>query len=154
MKIKLLMFASLLVVTGAYTSAAQVGTPTPKGPVNEKDVPNKPPKTISALPDLVVMSIKADNLDSGEVSVKIKNQGHRKAERSDVELSITFGSQPPVSVTHAAPPLAPGGTETVTVDMKQSIVQAKFCATVDSLSMVTESKENNNKRCGKFGGKP
>lgn len=154
MKIKLLMLASLLVVAGSYTSVAQVGSPTPNGPVGGKDSPNKPPSTISTLPDLVVMSIQADNLDSGEVSVKIKNQGHRKAERSDVELSITFGSQPPVSIIHAAPPLASGGTETVVIDMKQSIVQAKFCATVDPLNKVTESKENNNKRCGKFGGKP
>ncbi len=154
MKIKLLIAASLLLVASAYASMAQVGSPTPKGPISEKDAPKKPAPTISALPDLVVMSIKADNLDSGEVSVKIKNQGHRKAERSDVELSVAYGSQPPVSLIYAAPPVPPGGTEIVKIDIKQSIVQANFCATVDPLNKVTESNENNNKRCGKFGGKP
>ena len=154
MKIKLIMLASLLVVASAYTSVAQVGPPTPNSPASAKDVPNKPPPTISTLPDLVVLSIKADDLDSGEVSVLIKNQGQRLAGRSDVELSVTYGSQPPVSIVHSAIPLQPGQTAIVMIDMKKSIVQAKFCATVDSLNKVAESNENNNKRCGQFGGKP
>jgi subtilase family serine protease len=135
MKMNLLTTVCLLVAAG-FTSAH-----------------DKAPSAGATLPDLVVMSIKADNLDSGQVSVKIRNQGQRNAGRSDVELSITYGSQPPVSITHAAPPLQPGQTTIVVIDMKQSIVQAGFCATVDPLSRVAESNENNNKRCGKFGGK-
>ena len=69
-------------------------------------------------------------------------------------LSVRYGSQPSVSVIHAAAPMQPGSWQIVKIDMKQSIVQANFCAIADPLRKVTESNENNNKRCGKFGGKP
>jgi subtilase family serine protease len=154
MKLKLIMLASLLLVVSAYTCVAQVGPSKPNGPVGGKDVPNKPPPTASKLPDLVVMTTKGGNLDNGEVTVMVKNQGKGLSARSDVELSVSYASQPPVSIVHSVVPMQPGSTETITFDLKQSIVQAAFCTTVDSLKKVTESNEKNNRRCGKFGGKP
>jgi hypothetical protein len=80
--------------------------------------------------------------------VKIKNQELRWAGRSVVELSVTYGSQPPVSIGRGAKHMQPGSWQIVTFELKQSIVQTKFCATVDSTNMVNESNENNNKLCG------
>jgi len=148
MKIKLIIFASLLLVTSAYTCVAQVGPSKPNGPVGGKDVPNKLPPTVIQLPDLVVMTTKGSNLDNGEGSVMIKNQGKGASVTSDVELSISYGSQPAVSVVNAVPPIPPGGTQIITFDLNQSIVQAAFCSTVDSLKKVKESNEKNNRRCG------
>ena len=42
----------------------------------------------------------------------------------------------------------------VIFDVKLSLVQAKFCATVEAANKVIEDNENNNKQCGQFGGKP
>jgi hypothetical protein len=154
MKIRLIMLASLLLIVSAYTCVAQVGPSKPNGPVGGKDVPDKPLPTASKLPDLVVMTIKGGNLDNGEVTVMVKNQGNGWSARSDVELSVSYASQPPVSIVHALVPMQPGITETVTFDLKQSIVQGAFCTTVDNLKKVMESNEKNNRRCGKFGGKP
>ena len=154
MKINLMMFATVLLVMSAYPCVAQVEPPKPNGPVNEKEVPNKPPPSLHNRADLVVMTIKGGNLDSGEATVTVKNQGTEPSVRSDVELKVTNGSQPSVSIVNAIPPMQPGSTETVTFNLNQSIVQAGFCATVDNLKKVKESNEKNNRRCGKFSGKP
>ena len=155
MKIKLIMLASLLVVISAYTCAAQVGPSKPNGPVDGKDVPNKlPPAASKRLPDLVVMTTQESNLDNGQVRLKVRNLGKGASDRSDVELKVSFASQPPVRVVSGVPPMPAGSWEIVTFDLKQSIVQAAFCMTVDSLKTVRESNEKNNQRCGKFGGKP
>ena len=44
----------------------------------------------STLPDLIVVSVDSDNLDNGEVKVKIKNQGQRNAARALVALTMTL----------------------------------------------------------------
>ena len=107
----------------------------------------------SILPDLVVMSITSDNLDNGEVKIKIKNQGQRRAARSDVSLAMTWGLKT-ATFTHSTIPLNPGQMTTVVIDVKMSLVQAEFCATADATNKVTEDNESNNKQCGQFGGKP
>jgi hypothetical protein len=118
----------------------------------DKTSPNKS-STFSTLPDLVVMSITSDNLDNGEVKIKIKNQGMRKAVRSLVSLTMTWGLKT-ASFNYSTIPLNPGQMTTIVIDVKMSLVQAKFCATADGTNMVAEDNENNNERCGQFGGKP
>ena len=107
----------------------------------------------SSLPDLVVMSITSDNLDNGEVKIKIKNQGMRRAVRSNVSLAMTWGLKT-ATFTYSTIPLNPGQVTTVVIDVKMSLVQAKFCATADGTNRVTEDNENNNQLCGQFSGKP
>jgi subtilase family serine protease len=108
---------------------------------------------LSTLPDLVVVSVDSDNLDHGEVKVKIKNQGLRSAVRSDVGLVMTWGTKA-LSFTHSFIPLAAGQVDIVTFDVKMSLVQARFCATADATKKVSEDNETNNKLCGRFDGKP
>jgi len=154
MKIKPVIPASLLLIAFAYTTPAHLGPRMPDRPAVEMHTSIEPTPPVSTLPDLVVMSIKPDNLDSGEVRVAVKNRGLRKVDRTDVTLTITHGSQPPISVTRSTTPLPPGGIQIVAIEMNVSLVQAKFCATIDEANKIPESNENNNKRCGQFGGKP
>ena len=109
-------------------------------------------RAASTLPDLIVTSVDSANLDAGEVKIKIKNQGQRRAVRSDVSLTITWGTNT-ASFTHSSIPLNAGQTDTVSIEVKTSVVQAKFCATADGTNKVTEANEDNNKKCGQFGGK-
>ena len=118
----------------------------------DKNLPNTS-SNFSILPDLVVMSITSDNLDNGEVKIKIKNQGQRRAVRSLVSLVMTWGLKT-ATFTYSTIPLDPGQMTTVVVDVKMSLVQAEFCATADSTNRVNEDNESNNKQCGQFGGKP
>jgi len=111
------------------------------------------PSNFSTLPDLVVTSITSDNLDNGEVKIKIKNQGQRKAARSLGALVMTWGLKT-ATFNYSTIPLNPGQMTTVVVDVKMSLVQAKFCATADSTNRVNEDNEKNNQQCGQFGGKP
>jgi len=99
------------------------------------------------------VSVDSDNLDSGVVKVKIKNQGQRQAVRSDVVLTMTWGTKT-ASFTHSSISLSPGQTDVVSIDVKMSLVQARFCATADGTGKVTESDESNNNLCGRFDGKP
>jgi CheY-like chemotaxis protein len=108
----------------------------------------------ATLPDLIVLAVDTDNLDGGEVKVKIRNQGQRPAWRSDVLLTMTWGSKTASFVRTDSGQLAGGQTDVVTFDVKASLVQAEFCATVDSLKRIKEGDETNNKLCGQFEGKP
>jgi hypothetical protein len=108
----------------------------------------------ATLPDLIVVAVDTDNLDGGQVKVKIKNQGQRPAWRTDVLLTMTWGSKTASFLRTDSGQLAGGQTDVVVFDVKASLVQAKFCATVDSLKRITEGDETNNKLCGEFDGKP
>ena len=108
----------------------------------------------STLPDLIVVSVDSDNLDNGVVKVKIKNQGQRNAARALVALTMTWGSKTLNFTRSDSGKLQPGQMDIVIFDVKLSLVQAKFCATVDATNKVIEDNENNNKQCGQFGGKP
>ena len=139
--------------TGLVLSLLLAGLPAhANSAMNESSGPFEP-TTFSTLPDLVVMSITSDNLDNGEVKIKIKNQGMRKAVRSDVSLVMRWGLKT-ATFTHSTIPLNPGQMTTVVIDVKMSLVQAEFCATADATNKVTEDNESNNKQCGQFGGKP
>ncbi|MEO6394098.1 MAG: CARDB domain-containing protein [Pyrinomonadaceae bacterium] len=105
------------------------------------------------LPDLVVVDVYSDDLDHGVVKVKIKNQGQRNALVPRVGLAMTWGSKT-TTFANGAPTMEPGSTHIVIFDVKLSLVQAKYCATVDPPNKVLESNENNNKLCGQFEGKP
>lgn len=106
-----------------------------------------------AMPDLIVVEVIANNLDEGVVKVKIKNQGQRNALAPRVNLTMTWGSKN-TNFAGGAPTLQPGSTYIVVFDVKSSLVQAKYCATVDPPNKVLESDENNNQLCGQFEGKP
>ena len=82
------------------------------------------------------------------------HQGQRKAARSLVVLTMTWGSKTLSFTRTNSGPLSPGQMDIVTFDVKLSLVQAKFCATADSTNRVIESNEDNNKLCGQFEGKP
>lgn len=154
MKIRFGLLASVLLfvtVVTCETGAAVAKTATAK--LDTTDGPVESSAATPGLPDLVVMSVDSDNLDNGEVKVKIKNQGQRNAVRSDVVLTMTWGTKS-LSFTHASIPLAPGQMDMVTIDVKMSLVQARFCATADGTKKVNEGNETNNKLCGRFDGKP
>jgi hypothetical protein len=108
---------------------------------------------VAGLPDLVVVSVDSDNLDAGVVKVTVKNQGPRRANPSRIQLSMTWGTKTS-NFAGGVPSLLPAATYTVAVDVKLSLVQAKYCAFADFPKQVTESDENNNKLCGQFDGKP
>lgn len=149
-KISTIFLASLLLLACAYSCAAQVGTSKPNGPVGSKDVPNKPPPKI--LPDLVIWSIKTDNLLSGKITVVVKNQGSQGAIRSDVHFKATsiHPSDPPIDITQAVPPIVISGKQTIIIELPVGLREVMYCVKADGLGNVEESNENNNQRCGKF----
>ena len=110
----------------------------------------------SRLADLVVLSVEATDMDGGQVTATVKNQGLLKAERSDVMLKLRSSSseQQLFTQTHSAPPLYPGQTTEVVIETKMGLAQLNYCATADSMRKVPEANESNNRRCGRFGGKP
>jgi subtilase family serine protease len=107
----------------------------------------------AGLPDLVIVSVDSDNLDAGVVKVTVKNQGPRRANPSRIQLTMTWGTKT-TNFAGGVPSLPPAATYTVAVDVKLSLVQAKYCAYADFPKKVTESDENNNKLCAQFDGKP
>jgi hypothetical protein len=153
MKISLGLLISVLLFVNAGTCQTGAGLAKTERATLDYDGPAESSAAIAGLPDLIVMSVDSDNLDHGEVKVKIKNQGQRNAVRSDVVLTMTWGTKT-LSFTHASIPLAPGQMDMVTIDVKMSLVQARFCATADGTKKVNEGNETNNKLCGRFDGKP
>ena len=154
MKIRLVLLTTVLLMACVCTGVARVKLPKTDRALLNEELPGDPPAAASTLPDLIVMSVDSDNLDNGVVKVKIKNQGQRKAARSLVVLTMTWGSKTLSFTRTNSGQLSPGQTDIVTFDVKLSLVQAKFCATADSTNRVIESNEDNNKLCGQFEGKP
>ena len=154
MKIRLVLLTTVLLMASVCTSVARVKLPKTDRALLNEELPGYPPAAASTLPDLIVISVDSDNLDNGVVKVKIKNQGQRKAARSLVALTMTWGSKTLSFARTDSGQLSPGQTDIVTFDVKLSLVQAKFCATADSTNRVIESNEDNNKLCGQFEGKP
>ena len=111
---------------------------------------------VNTLADLIVESVNADDLDGGPVTVTVKNQGLRNAERSSIQLKIIGSSSDKelFNVTKGVVPLKPGQWMTVIFETKMGLPQLRYCATADSMSKVPESVETNNRQCGRFSGKP
>ncbi|MBA2734768.1 MAG: hypothetical protein H0U54_18045 [Acidobacteria bacterium] len=111
---------------------------------------------VSTLPDVIVESVSAADLDGGPVTVIVKNQGPRKAQQFGVELKIIGSSSDKelFNQTGAAGPLLPGQWMKVIFQTKMGLSQLRYCATADTRNRVAESIETNNRQCGRFSGKP
>jgi len=120
---------------------------------NAQAYPIKIPIKLFA-PDLIVLEVSSPNLDSGIVSVRVKNQGKAASSPCYMAIRITplGGSMkvfsPPV------PALAAGQEAIVEAHTEFLLSQADYEAIVDRSNTVHESNETNNSLKGKFGGKP
>jgi subtilase family serine protease len=109
---------------------------------------------VLALPDLVVIEISAPNLDSGVITVRVKNQGNAPAASCYLALSVSPVGDKGKVFSPKVPALAAGEEATIEVKTGMLLSQAAFVATVDRSNTVKESNEKNNSRRGRFGGKP
>ena len=103
-------------------------------------------------PDLRVVDVVSQNLDSGILRVQIHNKGDVTSAPCAMSVSLT-GLQTGVTTVPVAA-IQPNHTIFVNVSTGKPLSQVHYTVRVDRSNVVHEPDEANNIKSGQFGGKP
>lgn len=137
MKIRSILLAVVLAILCTAQPQARV----------MRNLPAPPPG-----PDLVVLDVTTSDYDN--VKVRVKNQGIITAPPCYLALTIKTTAGKTKVFSPKVNGLQSGHEIEITVKTGFDLIQANWEAVVDRSDTVKESDETNNKRTGKFGGKP
>lgn len=140
MKNKIFMIA-LMLVCAAFANA-QTGSNAEKSPE---------PKIVFT--DLITDGVNFKTLDDKQVKVTVRNLGNRDAGGSVLKFVFTKDGKT-ITKTLGIVKLKAKGSIWIPISLGQSLYLSKYCVTADASNQVKETNENNNTRCGEFGGKP
>lgn len=116
-----------------------------------KPEPIPPPKFLYT--DLITDGVDYETLGDTQIKVAVRNLGNFNAGKSVLKFVLTKDGK---TITKTATVSAVKAKNFVWIPVSpgENLYLSKYCVTADSTNQIKETKENNNTRCGEFGGKP
>ncbi len=134
----------IIVIVGAAQDGKKTGPPKPNGPLDAKDVPNKPP--LKLLPDLLTRDIKRLKAGSPRIAIYVVNQGMGTAAASNGFYTCSWeGKVTPELVSFSVPALPAKSSKPVVVECKGAGgKKLSVSVTLDGDKKIAEANEDNN----------
>lgn len=103
--------------------------------------------------DLITDGVGYKTLDDKQVKVAVRNLGTRDAGNSVLKFALTKDGK--TITRHAVVAQVKAKSVVwVPISLGDNLYLSQYCVTADSSDRIKETKEDNNTRCGEFGGKP
>ncbi len=110
-----------------------------------------PPKVLYT--DLITDGVDYKTLDDTEIKVAVRNLGNFNAGKTVLKFVLTKDGKT-ITKTVTVSAVKAKNFVWIPISLGENLYLSKYCVTADSSNKIKETREDNNTRCGEFGGKP